>query len=183
MYWQQRFLNSLFDVLFHTLPSFSSFPSLPAPLCSLVSKITWKRWSLPVYHDYCRFFDLSSVLELGKPAKIDKPAIIDDAIRVLTQLRNESQELKETNEKLLEEIKNLKVKYFSYLIDNTFVLIDLLSSCSSSFPFFFLKRICLCAKLLEACYIIVFRLWSMHTLLFLCWFLNFLYKMTFILMI
>lgn len=41
--------------------------------------------------------------------KTEKPAILDDAIRVLTQLRAESQELKETNEKLLEEIKCLKV--------------------------------------------------------------------------
>jgi len=52
---------------------------------------------------------LSSVLEPGRPAKTDKPAILDDAIRVLNQLKNEAQELKETNEKLLEEIKSLKV--------------------------------------------------------------------------
>ena len=52
---------------------------------------------------------MSSVLEPGRPAKTDKPAILDDAIRVLNQLKNEAQELKETNEKLLEEIKSLKV--------------------------------------------------------------------------
>lgn len=57
----------------------------------------------------CRFLDLSCVLEPGRPAKTDKPAILDDAIRVLNQLRAEAQELKEANEKLVEEIKSLKV--------------------------------------------------------------------------
>lgn len=52
---------------------------------------------------------MSSVLEPGKPAKTDKPAILDDAMRVLNQLRNEAQELRETNERLIEEIKSLKV--------------------------------------------------------------------------
>ncbi|GMN53442.1 hypothetical protein TIFTF001_022570 [Ficus carica] len=55
-----------------------------------------------------QFMDLCSVLEPGRPTKMDKPAILDDAIRVLNQLKNETQELKETNEKLLEEIKSLK---------------------------------------------------------------------------
>ncbi|OWM85744.1 transcription factor bHLH104-like [Punica granatum] len=57
-----------------------------------------------------RFLDLSAVLEPGRSCKTEKPAILDDAIRVLTQLKSESQELKETNEKLLEEIKCLKVE-------------------------------------------------------------------------
>ena len=57
----------------------------------------------------CRFQDLGSILEPGRPARTDKSAILDDAIRVVTQLRTEAQELKETNEKLLEEIKSLKV--------------------------------------------------------------------------
>ncbi|KAJ4826131.1 hypothetical protein Tsubulata_021878 [Turnera subulata] len=56
------------------------------------------------------FLDLSAVLDPGRPARTDKPAIIDDAIRVLNQLRNEAQELKDTNEKLLEEIKSLKAE-------------------------------------------------------------------------
>lgn len=43
--------------------------------------------------------------------KTDKPAILDDAIRTLNQLKNDAQELKETNEKLLEEIKLLKVSH------------------------------------------------------------------------
>ncbi|XP_017975289.1 PREDICTED: transcription factor bHLH104 isoform X2 [Theobroma cacao] len=57
-----------------------------------------------------RFLDLSSILEPGRPARTDKSAILDDAIRVLTQLRTEAQELKETNEKLQEEIKSLKAE-------------------------------------------------------------------------
>jgi FtsZ-binding cell division protein ZapB len=57
-----------------------------------------------------RFCDLSAVLEPGRPVRTDKPAILDDAIRVLNQLKTEAQELKETNEKLLEEIKCLKAE-------------------------------------------------------------------------
>ncbi|XVF28624.1 hypothetical protein REPUB_Repub15cG0046200 [Reevesia pubescens] len=57
-----------------------------------------------------RFLDLSSILEPGRPVRTDKSVILDDAIRVLTQLRTDAQELKETNEKLLEEIKSLKAE-------------------------------------------------------------------------
>ncbi|KAK7268748.1 hypothetical protein RIF29_21456 [Crotalaria pallida] len=57
-----------------------------------------------------RFCDLSSVLEPGRPVKTDKLAILDDAVRVLNQLKAEAQELKETNEKLSEEIKCLKAE-------------------------------------------------------------------------
>ncbi|KAK7393676.1 hypothetical protein VNO78_22239 [Psophocarpus tetragonolobus] len=57
-----------------------------------------------------RFCDLSSVLEPGRPVRTDKPAILDDAIRVLSQLKTEAQELKKTNEKLLGEIKCLKAE-------------------------------------------------------------------------
>ncbi|XP_010466638.1 PREDICTED: transcription factor bHLH34-like [Camelina sativa] len=57
-----------------------------------------------------RFIDLSSVLEPGRTPKTDKVAILDDAIRVVNQLRGEAHELKETNQKLLEEIKNLKAE-------------------------------------------------------------------------
>ncbi|KAL5066924.1 hypothetical protein RYX36_017811 [Vicia faba] len=57
-----------------------------------------------------RFCDLSAVLDPGRPVRTDKPAILDDAIRVLNQLKTEAEELKETNEKLLEEIKCLKAE-------------------------------------------------------------------------
>ncbi|GAA0151515.1 basic helix-loop-helix transcription factor [Lithospermum erythrorhizon] len=54
------------------------------------------------------FSELHSVLEPGRPVKIDKLAILNDAIRVLNQLKSESEEYKDMNEKLLEEIKTLK---------------------------------------------------------------------------
>ncbi|KAI4318006.1 hypothetical protein L6164_025819 [Bauhinia variegata] len=57
-----------------------------------------------------RFADLSFILEPGRSVKADKPAILDDAIRVLNQLKTEAQELRETNQKLLEEIKCLKTE-------------------------------------------------------------------------
>ncbi|CAK9160073.1 unnamed protein product [Ilex paraguariensis] len=57
-----------------------------------------------------RFSELCSILEPGKPAKIDKLAILGDAMRVLNQLRTESQDYKETNEMLLEEMKTLKAE-------------------------------------------------------------------------
>ncbi|CAI9776897.1 unnamed protein product [Fraxinus pennsylvanica] len=57
-----------------------------------------------------RFSELCSLLEPNRPVKTDKLAIIGDAIRVLNELKSESQECKEVNEKLLEEIKTLKVE-------------------------------------------------------------------------
>ncbi|KAL4565665.1 hypothetical protein LXL04_029768 [Taraxacum kok-saghyz] len=57
-----------------------------------------------------RFLELSSTLEPGRPAITDKLAILGDAIRVLNQLKSESQDCKEMNEKLLEEIKTLKAE-------------------------------------------------------------------------
>ncbi|XP_057470602.1 transcription factor bHLH104-like [Actinidia eriantha] len=57
-----------------------------------------------------RFLELSSILEPEIPPQSDKFAILGDAIRVLNQLRVESQEFKETHEKLLEEIKALKAE-------------------------------------------------------------------------
>lgn len=63
--------------------------------------------------DFCRFCDLSAVLEPGRPVRTDKPSILDDAIRVLSQLKTEAEELKTRNEKLLEEIKCLKVSIVS----------------------------------------------------------------------
>nr|GMD75539.1 transcription factor bHLH104-like [Ipomoea batatas]GMD80303.1 transcription factor bHLH104-like [Ipomoea batatas] len=57
-----------------------------------------------------RFAELCSVLEPERPVKTDKMAILGDAIRVLNQLKTESQEYAEMNEKLLEEIKTLKAE-------------------------------------------------------------------------
>lgn len=66
---------------------------------------------------FFRFMDLSSVLEPKRTPKTDKSAIIDDAIRAVKQLRGEAHELKETNQKLLEEIKSLKVGFSLCLSD------------------------------------------------------------------
>lgn len=55
-----------------------------------------------------RFIELGSILEPGRPPKIDKAAILNDAVRMVTQLRSESQNLKQSNEDLQEKIKELK---------------------------------------------------------------------------
>ncbi|KAL6848369.1 hypothetical protein ACP4OV_021663 [Aristida adscensionis] len=57
-----------------------------------------------------RFLELSSVINPGKQAKLDKANILSDAARMLAQLRGEAAKLKESNEKLRETIKDLKVE-------------------------------------------------------------------------
>ncbi|URD74301.1 hypothetical protein MUK42_10294 [Musa troglodytarum] len=56
-----------------------------------------------------RFLELNSLLDPGNPPKMDKAAILSDATRLVTQLRNEAQKLKESNESLQEKIKELKL--------------------------------------------------------------------------
>ncbi|KAF7082462.1 hypothetical protein CFC21_086331 [Triticum aestivum] len=46
----------------------------------------------------------------GKNAKLDKASILSDATRMLTQLRGETEKLKESNVNLRETIKDLKVE-------------------------------------------------------------------------
>ncbi|KAJ4801495.1 basic helix-loop-helix (bHLH) DNA-binding superfamily protein [Rhynchospora pubera] len=57
-----------------------------------------------------RFLELGSVLEPGKTPKMDKSAIINDAIRMVTELRGEAKKLKDSNESLQEKIKELKAE-------------------------------------------------------------------------
>ncbi|EPS62474.1 hypothetical protein M569_12315, partial [Genlisea aurea] len=57
-----------------------------------------------------RFSELSALLEPGRPVKTDKLALLGDAIKVINQLKSESDEYRETNERLLEEIKMLKAE-------------------------------------------------------------------------
>ncbi|GFS36728.1 basic helix-loop-helix (bHLH) DNA-binding superfamily protein [Actinidia rufa] len=57
-----------------------------------------------------RFLELGAVLEPGRPPKTDKGAILNDAVRVVTQLRSEAQKLKDSNEELQEKIKELKAE-------------------------------------------------------------------------
>lgn len=58
---------------------------------------------------FCRFLELGSILEPGRPPKMDKAVILGDAVRMVTQLRMEAQKLKESNENLKEKINDLKV--------------------------------------------------------------------------
>lgn len=51
---------------------------------------------------------MGSILEPGKPPKIDKAAILTDAARMVTQLKSEAQKLKDSNESLQEKIRELK---------------------------------------------------------------------------
>ena len=57
-----------------------------------------------------RFIELGTTLEPGKPVKADKAAILSDATRMVTQLRSEAQQLKDTNGSLEDKIKELKVR-------------------------------------------------------------------------
>ncbi|URD81844.1 hypothetical protein MUK42_18643 [Musa troglodytarum] len=57
-----------------------------------------------------RFVELSSLLDPVNPPKTDKAAILSDAARLVTQLRNEAQKLKDSNESLQEKIKELKAE-------------------------------------------------------------------------
>lgn len=58
-----------------------------------------------------RFLELGSILEPGRPPKMDKAAILGDAVRMVIQLQSEAQKLKESNEDLQEKIKELKVNF------------------------------------------------------------------------
>ncbi|XP_074311023.1 transcription factor ILR3-like [Silene latifolia] len=57
-----------------------------------------------------KFVELGTILEPGRAPKTDKAAILNDAVRMLTQLRTESQKLKDSNSSLQEKIKELKAE-------------------------------------------------------------------------
>ncbi|CAK9150295.1 unnamed protein product [Ilex paraguariensis] len=57
-----------------------------------------------------KFLELGSLLEPGRPPKTDKAAILVDAVRMVTQLRGETQKLKDSNMNLHEKIKELKAE-------------------------------------------------------------------------
>ena len=52
------------------------------------------------------------MLDPGKTPKIDKCAVLNDAIRAVTELRSEAEKLKDSKESLQEKIKELKVCNF-----------------------------------------------------------------------
>ncbi|TKY48987.1 Transcription factor ILR3 [Spatholobus suberectus] len=57
-----------------------------------------------------KFVELGSILEPGRPPKTDKAAILIDAVRMVTQMRDEAQKLKDSNTSLQEKIKELKAE-------------------------------------------------------------------------
>jgi FtsZ-binding cell division protein ZapB len=57
-----------------------------------------------------RFLELGSILEPGKPPKTDKATILGEAIRVVSQLQTDTEDLKKSNELLQERIKELKAE-------------------------------------------------------------------------
>ncbi|XP_073303770.1 transcription factor bHLH115-like isoform X1 [Primulina huaijiensis] len=57
-----------------------------------------------------RFQELSSVIEPGKSPKTDKVVILNDAVNMVIQLREEAQRLQESCNKLQENVKELKVE-------------------------------------------------------------------------
>lgn len=73
-----------------------------------------------------RFVELGSILDPGKPPKMDKSAILSDAVHMVTQLRTDVQKLKDSNEKLHEKIKELKVSIPVYVVS---LVLNLLKFC------------------------------------------------------
>ncbi|KAK7401896.1 hypothetical protein VNO78_13745 [Psophocarpus tetragonolobus] len=57
-----------------------------------------------------KFVELVSILEPGRAPKTDKAAILIDAVRMVTQLRDEAKKLKDSNMNLQEKIKELKAE-------------------------------------------------------------------------
>ncbi|XP_038893777.1 transcription factor ILR3-like [Benincasa hispida] len=57
-----------------------------------------------------RFLELNSILNHGRPPKIDKSVILGDAVRMIMQLRDEAQKLKESNESSLKKINEMKAE-------------------------------------------------------------------------
>lgn len=73
-----------------------------------------------------RFLELASLLEAGKPSKVDKAAILTDAVRMVTQLQSETRKLKHSNEDLQEKIKELKVRFLSIFPVNDVAFLNII---------------------------------------------------------
>ncbi|KAL2473456.1 Transcription factor ILR3 [Forsythia ovata] len=57
-----------------------------------------------------RFQELSSILEPGRPPKMDKAVVLSDAVRMVIQMREEAQKLKESYKSLQERVNELKAE-------------------------------------------------------------------------
>lgn len=75
-----------------------------------------------------RFLELASILDYGRHSKMDKIAVLGDAVRMVNQLRMEAQKLKDSNEEMREKINELKV-YLSSLFLFLFFLFTSYFSC------------------------------------------------------
>ena len=73
-----------------------------------------------------RFQELNEILDPGRPPKTDKTVILGDAIRRVTQLRDEAMKLKESAQDLQAKINELKVIVLrvplSYEMNNSYKL-------------------------------------------------------------
>lgn len=63
--------------------------------------------------------ELGALLEPGRPPKTDKSTVLVDAVRMVTQLRDEAQKLKDSNLNLQEKIKELKASITSFAIQSS----------------------------------------------------------------
>lgn len=70
-----------------------------------------------------RFMELAVLLEPSRPPKTDKSGILVDAVRVVTQLRDEAQKLKDSNLDLQEKIKELKAS-ICYVLSIGYQIVD-----------------------------------------------------------
>ncbi|XP_050212789.1 transcription factor ILR3-like [Mercurialis annua] len=57
-----------------------------------------------------RFMELAAFLDPGRPPKMDKSVILADAVKMVNQLRDDAQKLKESNESLQEKVIELKAE-------------------------------------------------------------------------
>ncbi|KAK7328030.1 hypothetical protein VNO77_22124 [Canavalia gladiata] len=57
-----------------------------------------------------RFLELGSILDPGRPLKMDKAVILSDAVRMVSQLREEAQKLRDSTENLQQKINELKAE-------------------------------------------------------------------------
>ncbi|KAF8409472.1 hypothetical protein HHK36_005548 [Tetracentron sinense] len=95
---------------FNWLFDYGLIDDIPFPCGDFPAPETGFNWPTQTFNGSTnvRFLELGSILEPGRPPKMDKAAILSDAVRMVNQLRSEAQKLKESNENLQEKIKELK---------------------------------------------------------------------------
>lgn len=86
--------------------SLSLSPSPQSPF--LLSR--WNNEMLTLFSSP-RFQELSSLLDPERPPKLDKCVVLTDAARMVVQLRDEAEKLKESFESLQKKVDELKVRF------------------------------------------------------------------------